>query len=114
MPQNRTGKRHRGNPEVLEEIQVTNPSTREKPLSMPVLEAIDPLLLPRQLADRWSVTTGHLRNLRYQRRGVPFLKLGGRVAYRTSDVLSFENARLVTTDDLDSFTGSRSRDRNRA
>jgi hypothetical protein len=67
-------------------------------------EGLGALLLPADLAARWSVTEGHLRNLRYQRVGVPYLKLGGRVAYRVADVATFEQSRRVATLDSDSFT----------
>ena len=74
------------------------------------------LLTPADLAARWSITEGHLRNLRYQGRGVPYLKLQGRVAYRISDVRDFEESSRVMTDPaiktaprrtLNPFTNSR-------
>ncbi len=53
------------------------------------------LLTPLELADRWGVTTGHLANLRHQGGGVGYLKLGSRVAYRTADVLAYEESVYV-------------------
>lgn len=65
----------------------------------PVAPARDDLLLPTELAERWSVTTGHLNNLRWQRRGVPFIKIDGLIAYRYGDVLDFEFSKIVATSD---------------
>ena len=64
----------------------------------------EPLLLPRDLSDRWGVTVGHLANLRSAGKGPTFIRLsGGAVRYRLSDVLAHENARMVepiAADDL--------------
>ena len=54
------------------------------------------LLTPAQLADRWGVTTGYLANLRHQREGIGYLKIGSRIAYRFTDVLAFENEHYVS------------------
>ena len=53
------------------------------------------LLTPAELADRWAVSVGHLANLRHQGEGLSYLKIGGRVAYRWSDVLAYEQAHYV-------------------
>lgn len=55
------------------------------------------LMTPTQLADRWSVTAGHLANLRHQGEGIGYLKIGCRVAYRYTDVIAYENERYVAT-----------------
>lgn len=63
----------------------------------PLVEATRELLTPSELANRWAVTTGHLANLRHQREGVGYLKIGSRVAYRVEDVLAYENAVYIAT-----------------
>lgn len=53
------------------------------------------LLTPRQLADRWGITIGHLANLRHQGDGLGYVKIGSRIAYRYTDVIAYENAHYV-------------------
>ena len=50
-----------------------------------------------QLAARWGVTPGHLRNRRVGGRAPAFFKVGKSVRYRMSDVLKFEAATLRTS-----------------
>lgn len=51
-------------------------------------------VLPKELAERWRVSVGHLGNMRRTRKGPPWVKLadgsGGSVRYRFSDILRFE------------------------
>jgi hypothetical protein len=55
-------------------------------------------LTPRELAQRHHTSTGHLANLRMERRGVPYISLSSRrVLYRLADVEAYEAARLVQT-----------------
>lgn len=53
------------------------------------------LLTPAELADRWGVSVGHLANLRALGRGLNYLKIGSRIAYRVADVLAYENQHYV-------------------
>lgn len=47
------------------------------------------------LARRWSITVGHLANLRSAGTGPVYLKLGGRVLYRLIDVEDYEEQSRV-------------------
>ncbi len=47
-----------------------------------------------KLADRWLISPRTLEQWRGQGRGPRYLKLGGRVIYRLSDVEAFEAANL--------------------
>ena len=47
-----------------------------------------------QLAARWGVSPRTLERWRWRGQGPRFLKLGGRVAYRLSDIELFEQRRL--------------------
>ena len=42
------------------------------------------------LADRWQMSVRTLERWRSQRQGPAFLKLGGKVVYRLSDIETFE------------------------
>lgn len=59
------------------------------------------LLTPQQLAERWNINVGTLKNWRIKGKGLPFLKMGeekrSRIMYRESDVIEFErkNSREV-------------------
>jgi hypothetical protein len=56
-------------------------------------------LTPAALAERHHTTPGHLANLRLRRQGVPFTKRGARVLYAFADVLAYEAAGRVQTED---------------
>ncbi|HWL69429.1 MAG TPA: helix-turn-helix domain-containing protein [Geminicoccus sp.] len=44
------------------------------------------------LAHRWGISPRTLERWRWLRQGPPYLKIGGRVAYRLQDVETFEGA----------------------
>ena len=48
----------------------------------------------KNLAARWQISPRTLEQWRWQGRGPRFLKIGGRVVYRLSDVEAFEAASL--------------------
>jgi hypothetical protein len=50
-----------------------------------------------ELARRWSLSPRTLERWRWRRQGPPFLRIGGRVVYRMSDVETFEASRLHQT-----------------
>lgn len=49
-------------------------------------------LSPYELCDRWggTVVSGTLANWRNKKKGPPFTKIGGKVRYRLSDVIKYE------------------------
>jgi len=47
-----------------------------------------------QLARRWSISPRTLERWRWLRQGPPYLRIGGRVVYRLTDVEAFEAAQL--------------------
>jgi hypothetical protein len=51
-------------------------------------------LAQKDLARRWTCSTRTVERWRVRGEGPPFLKIGGRVVYRLSDVHAFEAARL--------------------
>jgi len=57
-------------------------------------------LRQRNLADRWDLSVRTLERWRAEGRGPPFLKLGGRVCYRLSDIVEYEEAQRQTGDHL--------------
>jgi len=48
----------------------------------------------RNLATRWSMSPRTLQRWRQDKKGPPFLKLGGRVVYRLADIEAWERAQL--------------------
>jgi len=48
----------------------------------------------KTLAERWLISPRTLEQWRWQGRGPQYLKIGGRVVYRLSDIESFEAASL--------------------
>lgn len=53
----------------------------------------DRFLCQKQLARRWGISHRTLENWRYRGRGLPFLRLGGKVFYKIEDVEAYENRR---------------------
>lgn len=51
----------------------------------------------KQLANRWGMSERTLERWRCIGWGPCFMKLGGRVVYRTQDILDFEESRLMTS-----------------
>jgi hypothetical protein len=51
----------------------------------------------RHLAERWRISPRTLEQWRWQGRGPRYLKIGGRVVYRLSDVEAFELASVHAT-----------------
>jgi hypothetical protein len=49
------------------------------------------------LAARWRMSVRTLERWRSQRQGPPFLRLGGRIAYRLEDIEAFEQAQRQET-----------------
>ncbi|MEM6942127.1 MAG: helix-turn-helix domain-containing protein [Pseudomonadota bacterium] len=64
----------------------------EKPFGAPD----EPYALNQQeLAERWRISPRTLERWRRNGTGPPFICLGGRVVYRTHDVLAYEQAHLA-------------------
>ena len=53
-------------------------------------------LSANELSVRWSVTVKTLRQWRWNGKGPPFFKIGGRALYRLEEIEDFENAREST------------------
>jgi hypothetical protein len=51
-------------------------------------------LTEHQLGRRWQISVKKLQADRYNRRGVPFVKLGRSVRYRLADVLAHEELNM--------------------
>ncbi len=48
-----------------------------------------------ELAKRWRLSPRTLERFRYERKGPPYVKIGGRVVYRVTDIVAYENKGLV-------------------
>ena len=48
----------------------------------------------KHLAERWLISPRTLEQWRWQGRGPRYLKIGGRVVYRLSDIEAFESIRI--------------------
>jgi len=53
------------------------------------------MLLQVELARRWKLSPRTLERFRYEKKGPPYVKIGGRVVYRVSDIEAFERSGLV-------------------
>ena len=51
-------------------------------------------LTPAELTARWkgAITTAGLKMWRYRKKGPPYVKLGAKILYRTSDIVAWEAA----------------------
>lgn len=54
----------------------------------------DKFLTPVELVSRWGgvITATTLKMWRYRKKGPPYIKLGARILYRQSDIVSWESA----------------------
>ena len=50
------------------------------------------------LAKRWNISERTLQRWRWKKKGPPYLKIGGRVAYRLSDIERWEEENLKQPD----------------
>lgn len=55
-------------------------------------QPVEIFLTPDELAERWRIKPGALAHWRVAGEGPAFVKVGGRVLYRLSDVETFERA----------------------
>ncbi len=53
------------------------------------------MLLQVELARRWRLSPRTLERFRYERKGPPYIKIGGRVVYRVADIETYERRGLV-------------------
>ena len=56
-----------------------------------------PFLSPKELSRRWEISQRTLERWRWMNEGPRFVKIGGRVRYRLTDVEEFEAHRLQET-----------------
>ena len=61
------------------------------------------LLTTDQLAQRWGVSHGTLKNWRSEGKGPPYIKIDGMrsVRYRMTDIIHYEEKYLVTPEGAD-------------
>lgn len=53
------------------------------------------MLLQGELARRWKLSPRTLERFRYEKKGPPYVRIGGRVVYRVTDIETFERNGLV-------------------
>lgn len=52
----------------------------------------DMYLTQEELAERWKISTATLERDRSRRQGCKYLKIGGLIRYRLSDILAYEES----------------------
>ena len=55
------------------------------------------LMTQEELAHRWQISEATLERNRSMKQGVKFLKIGGLIRYKLSDVLAYEGQSTVET-----------------
>lgn len=58
-------------------------------------------LTTSDLAKRWRLSPGRLRNLRVAGKGCQFIKLGRAVRYRLADVVAYEAAHIAASTSME-------------
>ncbi|MGE2835465.1 helix-turn-helix domain-containing protein [Mycobacterium sp. SMC-4] len=56
---------------------------------LPLLDTLPPVATPAQVAEVVQTSVDALAQDRYRRRGIPYVKIGGRVRYLREDVLKY-------------------------
>lgn len=59
------------------------------------------MLLQRDVAERWRVSPRTLERFRYEKKGPRYVKIGGRVVYRLSDIEAYEAQGLINPADAE-------------
>ena len=59
------------------------------------------MLLQRDVAERWRVSPRTLERFRYEKKGPRYVKIGGRVVYRLSDIEAYEAQGLIIPADAE-------------
>jgi hypothetical protein len=73
-----------------------NPPSALRPAFQPGMELRH--FNQEQLARRWSISPRTLERWRWLQQGPPYLRIGGRVVYRLSDVENYEASKLHQRD----------------
>jgi len=60
------------------------------------LDVLPPVATPKQVANFVQTTEAAMSQDRYRGRGIPFVKIGGRVRYLRQDVLDYLGAHRMT------------------
>jgi len=64
---------------------------------------VKPYLNEKEVAAITGRALSTLRNERFMRKGLPYLKIGGRsIRYRSGDVIAYMESRLITFDEVQS------------
>ena len=64
---------------------------------------VKPYLNEKEVAAITGRALSTLRNERFMRKGLPYLKIGGRsIRYRSGDVIAYMESRLITFDEMQS------------
>ena len=71
---------------------------RVAPSGAAVLDGQAAHLTQHDLARRWRMSERTLEAWRWRKRGPPYLRIGGKIIYRRSDVLAYEAAHLRAGD----------------
>ena len=58
------------------------------------------LMTQEELAYRWKISEATLERNRSMKQGVKFLKIGGLIRYKLSDVLAYEGQSTVETNEV--------------
>jgi len=74
--------------------RVSRPSRTSKTNQDAILGALE-LVTEKLLAQRWYCSTSRLQHWRSKGEGPAYLKIGGRVLYRISDIRDYETKHLV-------------------
>uniref|UniRef100_A0A6M3LH52 Putative DNA binding, helix-turn-helix domain containing protein n=1 Tax=viral metagenome TaxID=1070528 RepID=A0A6M3LH52_9ZZZZ len=52
-------------------------------------------LTSKELAERWRIAEGTLRNLRYQGKGIPYIKVNDKILYAIRTIEKFEEENKI-------------------
>lgn len=77
------------------DAKLANPGTKKIPRPAPASIAPPELLTEQLLAVRWFCSRSRLQHWRSDGKGPRYLKIGGRILYRLTDVQDFETASCV-------------------
>ncbi len=84
-------------PDVEPELK---PQPQPQPSPIPLEKLKDRYLTARETSELTGIRLTTLGNQRSKRRGIPFIKAGGSIRYRMTDILSYMDEHRIDTEGL--------------
>jgi len=94
-PQAANRNRRKANDEASQQRSMPPPPQPERPPEICKFHSVMVIISEKLLAERWLCSVSRIQRWRSEKIGPPYLKMGGRILYRVSDIEAYEQSCLV-------------------